>query len=455
MNQTDDRVFDESMSGPSEPSESRERLGIASRFVGAGSLNDPVVDELTELGFQRLSGVGPVGLEWVWDGYLPRGKLACLFGEPGVGKSLVALQVAAMVTRGWVSPSEGAPVATQTPGGVVLLSSFDEGSAETVRSLAEQAGADLHRMFLVREDRLPPSTDASDQAVEGTKRTSPRETAVDRLRRSVRRIEATLGRLQRDGVPLKLIVIDSIDHYVSSVSQAVLNEVIEELVELAERSRATVLVVGNVPSLSLAGAGTANSRWRVDAFTQAARAVLMVAQDPDRDQRRIVLPVKMNFSGRQPGWVFTVEQGVVRWRSQPVPISAHEFFRQVRMRAKYRFPREETGQLRRAMRWLRKSLSNGPISSMWLQYDASLNEISYATLRRAYARLGCRSFRKRGTTRWFWRLPEEALVLRSDPVTPPKMTPRSDEIDGSDPVVQGGLSDEPGQVAQVVHEIET
>jgi len=39
-------------------------------------------------------------VDWLWPGRIPIGKVTLLVGDPGVGKSLVALDIAARVTRG-------------------------------------------------------------------------------------------------------------------------------------------------------------------------------------------------------------------------------------------------------------------------------------------------------------------------------------------------------------------
>ena len=47
-----------------------------------------------------LSEVQPEEVEWLWPGRLPLGKLAVLDGDPGLGKSVVTLDLAARVSAG-------------------------------------------------------------------------------------------------------------------------------------------------------------------------------------------------------------------------------------------------------------------------------------------------------------------------------------------------------------------
>ena len=51
-------------------------------------------------GNRSLDDVSPRMDEWVWQDWIPCGTLSLILGEPGVGKSLLGLQLATMVTRG-------------------------------------------------------------------------------------------------------------------------------------------------------------------------------------------------------------------------------------------------------------------------------------------------------------------------------------------------------------------
>src|SRR5438045_8710546 len=82
-------------------------------------------------------------VEWLWPGYLACGNLALLDGDPGLGKSLVTLDLTARLTSGRPFPecdiaAPPAPVllvCAEDPPGVIL---------ERLRLLA----ADLHRASL-------------------------------------------------------------------------------------------------------------------------------------------------------------------------------------------------------------------------------------------------------------------------------------------------------------------
>src|SRR3954471_9745513 len=74
---------------PLDPT-SIDRVGLAARRVGAFRLDD----------------IDPVSNNWLWPGRTPLGYVTLLVADPGAGKSLVALDIAARVSRGASWPDE-------------------------------------------------------------------------------------------------------------------------------------------------------------------------------------------------------------------------------------------------------------------------------------------------------------------------------------------------------------
>src|SRR5437764_473259 len=90
-------------------------------------------------------------VSWLWPGRLALGKLATLDGDPGLGKSLVALDLCARLSTGRPMP-DGSP----GPGAVnTLVLNAEDGVQDTTRPRLEALGADLGRVFVLRpEDEL-------------------------------------------------------------------------------------------------------------------------------------------------------------------------------------------------------------------------------------------------------------------------------------------------------------
>ena len=47
-----------------------------------------------------VADVPAEALSWLWPGRIPLGKLTLLFGDPGLGKSFITMDLAARVSRG-------------------------------------------------------------------------------------------------------------------------------------------------------------------------------------------------------------------------------------------------------------------------------------------------------------------------------------------------------------------
>src|SRR5471032_132152 len=98
---------------------------------------------------QPASLLTPAPIEWLWPGRLALGKLAILDGDPGLGKSLIAIDLCARLSTGRAFP-DGA--ATGGAAGAIVLNGEDS-AADTIRPRLAALGADLQRVFVPHEDQ--------------------------------------------------------------------------------------------------------------------------------------------------------------------------------------------------------------------------------------------------------------------------------------------------------------
>src|SRR5712691_6250135 len=91
-----------------------------------------------------LSDIKSEQLHWLWEKRIPRGKLTILDGDPGLGKSLLTLDLAARITT-------GRPMPDGTPGvqGSVVLIAPEDGAADTIKPRVEAAGGDPSHIRLL------------------------------------------------------------------------------------------------------------------------------------------------------------------------------------------------------------------------------------------------------------------------------------------------------------------
>src|ERR1700757_1399424 len=98
------------------------------------------------------SEVTPKSIRWLWPGYIPRGKLVEIIGDPDQGKSLIIACLTASITAGIPYPDG---FSSNSIGNVIIISTEDD-KEDTLRPRLEAAGADLARVRLITaEDHLP------------------------------------------------------------------------------------------------------------------------------------------------------------------------------------------------------------------------------------------------------------------------------------------------------------
>jgi AAA domain len=131
----------------------------------------PPGDQKRRIVLSPASTIRPRRVRWLWNGRLALGTLALLAGREGLGKSILAYTVAAMITRGML-PGEhsGTPRA-------VLIAATEDSWAQTIVPRLIAADADLDLVYKVeilsdgvhRELDLPVDLVRVREAVEDTR----------------------------------------------------------------------------------------------------------------------------------------------------------------------------------------------------------------------------------------------------------------------------------------------
>lgn len=344
----------------------------------------------------RVSDIEPQPIRWLWPGRIARGKVSLIAGDPGLGKSLVTLAMAAVVTRGGRWPVDGG----HAPQGDVILLSAEDDVADTIRPRLEAAGADVRRIYAITMVRdVDPATG----------------TEVPRTF-SLRRDIPVLGELITRYPEAKLVVIDPITAYTDGTDTHRNADVRGLLAPLAELAQRTGVAVVCVTHLNKAGGQSAIYRTTGSlAFVAAARSAMLVTRDPDDPARRLLLSAKNNLAPDSAGLAYRVgvaETGAprVEWEAEPVTITADEALSALDAQ---RVSGEDRSALGDAMDWLRELLAEGPVPAQQVRREAEDAGYAWATIRRAQERLGveiCRQgFGREGT--WVWALPAQTAEL--------------------------------------------
>jgi hypothetical protein len=328
-----------------------------------------------------LSAVKPETVSWLWPGRIPYGKLTILDGDPGLGKSVLTLTLAALVTRGWSMPFEDRePGVDRDPAGVVLLSAED-GLDDTIRPRLDAAGADVERVLAL--DRIP----------EGAAFRLPvlPQDAIF-IKEAVRRVEA------------KLVIIDPLTAFLGGDTNTHRDQDVRRalypLYLLAQQTGAAFVVVRHLNK----AAGT-NPLYRGGGsigIIGAARSGLLVAKDPDNPDRRILASTKCNLAKLPPSLAFDLSQaenGALRigWIGESVHTAE----------SLLAAPRddEDKSAVQEAVEVLRAILENGPVPCEQVKKDARKAGVFNRTLYRAKDLLQVKSKRLDFGGPWRWYLP--------------------------------------------------
>ena len=89
--------------------------------------------------------------DWLWEGYLPKGKLTLLAGAAGTGKSTIAFSMAATVSNGSRWPDQ---TLCKTPGNVLVFSTEDD-AGDTIKPRLLAMDANVNRVALVSSTTRP------------------------------------------------------------------------------------------------------------------------------------------------------------------------------------------------------------------------------------------------------------------------------------------------------------
>src|SRR5215510_7562222 len=91
--------------------------------------------------FQTLSEVEPQEINWLWPPLIPFGMVTIMEGDPGVGKSYLAMHIAAQLSIGGSLPG-----VEKLKRGRVLYCSAEDDPAFTIRPRIDAMGGDPERI---------------------------------------------------------------------------------------------------------------------------------------------------------------------------------------------------------------------------------------------------------------------------------------------------------------------
>jgi hypothetical protein len=312
-------------------------------------------------GLVLVADVDREQVRWLWPERIPLGKVTVLDGDPGTGKSTLTLTIAAKVTTGSPFPDGARP----ERGDAILLSAEDD-IGDTIRPRLEAAGADLARCWVLPD--VQPEPDRPPR---------PPELPAD--------LDALEGMVKDKQAAL--VVIDPIAAFLSGAvdmhRDQDVRRALAPLAYMAARTGAAVVIVRHMNK----GQGSALYRGSGSiGIVGAARAGLLVAPDPDDEDRRVLAMSKTNLAKKLGSLAYRIiedeQDGVARvvWDGAS-SLTANDLVRP-------RVDEDEAPALAEAVRVLKEILADGPLAAGNVKKQAATAGVAERTLHRARQALG-------------------------------------------------------------------
>ncbi len=310
-----------------------------------------------------MADVQPEAVSWLWNPYIPKGKLTLLEGDPGVGKSWVSLGIATAVSLGKGLPGQE----PSAPANNVVIASAEDGLGDTIRPRLDAMGGDVPRIF----------------AIDGALTLDEKGFVL--LESYLERVRPTLLIID----PLVAYLGASVDIHRANETRAVMSQ----LARLAEQFDVAILAVRH-----LTKGGQLKAIYRglgsID-FTAACRSVLLAGCDAENPQNRALVHIKSNLAPVGPSIGYELREGGFYWTGESTLTAAQILAADDGAAA---------SELDEAIAFLKDELANGSVRAKDIYQAAQDTGIAKRTLERAKVKLQAKS-RKIGDT-WFWHLPE-------------------------------------------------
>jgi len=356
-----------------------DTAAVAERSAAAGGKN---VRRQRAVTSTTAMEVQPRKIKWLWPGLIPFGAITVLAGQPGLGKSLLTVRVAADYSAGRLDQS-----------GDVLMLTAEDPIAEVVvpRLAAARAKRSAIHFGAIEADGL------------SVPMRFPEDIGL-------------LGELARE-TGAGLVVIDPLSAHlegrVDSWKDQSIRGALAPMAALAEEQHLAVLVVAHLnkgqgidPLQRLGGS---------IGLPAAARSVLLLGRDPDdregeRGNDRVLAHVKSNFGRQATSLAFQIVQTPVdptfpHMNAAEIVLagtSTHEASDLLRTREPGDLPQVTAT----AVAFLQGALADGPRRAKEVEAEAGEASLPVDTIKRAKTAAGVRTYKERGVPNgpWMWEL---------------------------------------------------
>lgn len=298
-------------------------------------------------------------VKWLWYPYIPLGKITIMQGNSGIGKTMLALNIAAALSNGEPLPGD---VDMREPINIIY-NSAEDGLGDTIKPRLRSAGANLARINTINE-------------------------RINTVTMTDERIENCVCELGA-----KLLILDPIQAYLGAkIDMNKANEIrpiFAQLGRVAEDNECAIVLIGHQGKNQMYT--ELQSLLGSTDQVAAARSVLTVTKHPNNKTLSLINHTKSSLSARGKSLSFTIdESGKIVW-GDFIDCDAMAGTKE-----------EKITKTEIAKDFLQNFLGNGSRPQNEIVTAAQEIEISERTLNKAKAELKIKSYKKENM--WLWQL---------------------------------------------------
>ena len=228
----------------------------------------------------RMADVPLTEVKWLWYPFIPFGKITIIQGNPGEGKTTLALRMAAMCSTGRALPGM-----ESQPSFNILYQTAEDGLGDTIKPRLMEAQADLSKIF-----------------------------CIDETDRSLSLLDVRIGQAIRD-TRARLMILDPLQAYLSQkVDMTRANEirdVLKRLSIIAEQSGCAMVLIGHL-NKALGASSAYRGLGSID-FRAAARSVLLVGRMKKEPSVRVIVHDKSSLAPEGKSRAFSLDEDGFHW----------------------------------------------------------------------------------------------------------------------------------------------